>query len=113
MQLIQQQEPTLSTETIQKISLSLSVYADLKASIDTLQQELDERKAEMFKQLTDEGVDKVVIDNIPLTIVRSEMSVLDKETFIRLGGSLKMLDEATVKKPRKVYLNITLGKQST
>lgn len=106
------QEPlaTLSVTTHERIALILSVYADLKASADVLKEEMDNARLEIFTHLDREGVDKVLVDSIPLAIVRSNTSSLDKVAFVKLGGSLKILEEAMVSKPKKAFLKITLGK---
>lgn len=107
----QMEGPELSVEVKLAISVRLSVYADLKLNLDIIQAQLDDERVAIQKEMEAAGVEKTWVDTIPLTIVRSSSNSLDKKEFVRLGGSLKLLDQATVKKAKKPYLKITLGNE--
>ena len=109
----QMEGPELTQEQRLAIGVRLSVYQELKASVDVLQAQMDGEKAAIYAEMEATGADKAWVDSIPLTIVRSSSSSLDKKEFVRLGGSLKLIDAATVKKDKKPYLKITLGKDGT
>lgn len=102
--------PEVSPELRQELSLELSVYCDLKLSADLLLEQMADSKAAIFAKLNAAGIVATSVDSIPLTVVSSNSNVLDKIKFVALGGSLKLLDEATSKVPRKPYLKITVGK---
>lgn len=110
--------PTLTTETTAettvavskeiaaRVSALLSTYHELKVQADLLSDAMDVEKAKIFAILQEEGIEKVAIDGTPCTIVRGTSSSLDKMKFVELGGSLEMLQNATVIKPKKPYLKI-------
>ncbi len=111
MQVSDEELAVLSPTTKERIAIILSVYKDLKESADVIEGEMDAAKKEIFAALDREGVKKTLVDEIPLAIVRGTSTSLDKMRFVQLGGSLKMLEESMVSKPKKPYLKITLGKE--
>ena len=99
-------ETTLDVQLQARLRALLSTSHPLKTDYDLIKGQMEEEVAKMKAILDDEQVQKVVLDGVPLTIVGGESSSLDKLKFVELGGSLEMLANATVKKPKKKYLRI-------
>jgi len=104
-------ETSLDVQLQARLRALLSTYHTLKADFDLIEAQMDEEVEKMKAILDTEGVQKVVLDGVPLTIVGGESSSLDKLKFVELGGSLEMLADATVKKPKKKYLRIGAEKE--
>lgn len=100
----------LAPDIIAALAIKLDTFHTLKVDRDLLDAEMDKLKGEVLDELNLWGVEKAVIDNIPCAVVGGESSSLDKVKFVQLGGSLKMLADATVKKPKKKHLRI--GKEA-
>src|SRR5712671_2132827 len=96
----------VAPEIAARISAILSTFATIKMDYDLLKSSLDVESAKIFQILKDHGLEKVVVDGIPCTIVRSNQSKLDKLKFVELGGSLEQLENATFSKPKKPFIRI-------
>lgn len=110
MKISLEQAPTLEPEIVQLLALKLANYNTLMVDFKLLKEQIDDIKGEVLDELNLWGLEKAVIDDIPCTVVGGNSSSLDKVKFVQLGGSLKMLEEATVSKPKKKHLRI--GKES-
>ena len=110
MNLAQTTEPELSLEERAHIGVLLTTYYGLKLEVELLTEQLEIEKARIFAILKHDGVSKVTIDDIPLAVVGGFSSKFDKMKFVQLGGSLKMLADATEKKPKKEHLRIGGGR---
>lgn len=93
-------------EVTQKLATSLSLYHELKAQRDVIDEAMAIETKAMMAEMELIGVDKLHIEGTPCTIVRGKSSKLDKLLFVKLGGSLKTLEDATTSKPKKPYLRI-------
>lgn len=110
------QTQTTEAETVIAPEIEPAVKARLDALVSTcrtmvveatLQKEaIEVEKAKILKLLQDNGIEKVDVAGEPVQIVRSTSSSLDKVKFVQLGGSLKQLEDATIKKPKKPYVLI-------
>ncbi len=52
------------------------------------------------------GLKKLRAGDVPISLVEGTTRSLDKLKFVELGGSLEMLENATVSKPKKAYISI-------
>jgi len=98
---------TLSPEVQQRVEAILSTWAELKFEADLLaaQQKIEEAKIKAELEAWD--IKTTDVNGFKLTIVKGESSKFDKLEFVKLGGSLQMLADATRKKPKKPYVLIT------
>ncbi len=91
-----------------KLLTEFKVYATLKAQQNALQAQLDASKAKIHGFREQSGEKALTIDGFKTTLVEPVRAQLDKKKFVELGGSLEMLENATVSKPTKAYEKITL-----
>ncbi len=103
----------LGPSTQRHLALLVEAYQLLTAQRDGLIAEIDKVKAETHATLEAAGVEKVRVGDVPVSIVRGTSSSLDKLRFVALGGSLTMLAEATVTRPKKAYVKIGGGKEGS
>jgi DUF4097 and DUF4098 domain-containing protein YvlB len=69
---------------------------------------MDKEKA-LIGELRDEAeVLSLDFEGFKVTYVQGTSSKLDKKKFVALGGSLKMLENATVTTPKKAYELVTV-----
>lgn len=101
-----QETVTVDEEIAEKLAATLSTYQDLKLQRDLLDEAMKTESKKIQAEMELIGVDKIQVDGTPCTIVRGTTSSLDKVKFVSLGGSLEMLQNATVSKPKKAYLRI-------
>lgn len=92
-----------------KLQKRLRVYAGLKVKYEDAKKALDREKANLGGYREQTGEQSVSLDGYgTITEVRGVTSKLDKKKFVALGGSLTMLEEATVVSPKRPYELITL-----
>lgn len=84
----------------------LDTYNALKFELDALQHQIDIEKLAMRSLLESAGLKKLKIGDQTISIVEGTTSKLDKVKFVAAGGSLAMLEGATVTKPKKSYLEV-------
>jgi hypothetical protein len=89
-----------------RLTALLDTYQALKVDADLLYDQMEEEKRKLRGEMELAGLEKVTINGVPCTVVRGLSSSLDKLKFVELGGSLEMLENATVKKLKKAYLSI-------
>jgi hypothetical protein len=99
----------LSPEVGERLSALAGTYCELAEQVRILKQQMKDEAAKVFALMEDEGIEKCRVDGQPLCIVRGVSSSLDKMKFVELGGSLEMLKNATVSKPKKAYVKIGEG----
>ena len=96
----------LGESTALHLGLLVEMYQTLAGQKKAIEAEIAKIQAETFATLEAAGAEKVRIGETPVSIVRGTTSSLDKQKFVALGGSLTMLQEATVTKPKKAYVRI-------
>lgn len=96
----------LAPELRDRIAAILSTYHELKAEAKLYEELADAENKKIFALLEDAGIEKTEVEGTACAIVRGQSSSLDKVKFCELGGSLEMLENATVYKPKKAYLRI-------
>lgn len=102
-----QQSVELAPEQRLRLEALLANYLALETDADLINDLLDTEKQKLFELLDDEGVkDAIQMEGRTLKIVRGESSRLDKQKFVALGGNLEHLQLATIRKPKKAYLDI-------
>jgi hypothetical protein len=119
MALMQRQktEATATTEVAiepalkRKLEQRLTVYRRLDAEYELAKAKRDKEKANIEGYFEQVGANSIQVEgHATITEVRGVSSSLDKKKFVELGGSLKMLEDATVTKPKRPYILITLAK---
>jgi hypothetical protein len=100
----------LSLDARLRLGALLGTYRSLKTDLDLLDAQLAEECKTIWSVMQEDGVAKTVVDDCRLTVVGGFSSKLDKVKFVQLGGNLQTLAAATVRKPKKPYLKITIGK---
>ena len=64
--------------------------------------------------MIESGEQSLAIDGFKSTMVFPNRSKLDKKKFVALGGSLELLEKATVSTPGKPYVKVSLpGEKET
>lgn len=104
-------EVTIDTEAAARMAATLATYQELKVQRDLLDEAMAVESKKILGEMDLLGVNSVRIEGTPCTVVRGYTSSLDKMKFVSLGGSLAMLESATVSKPRKPYLRIGAAKE--
>lgn len=103
-------EVTVNPTVAAQLSETLEYYQALKTDAAALEAQMEIEKIKIKALLDEAGISKATIDGIPLTMATRDTSSLDKVRFVELGGSLAMLDNATVVKTGKPYLVIGKAK---
>ncbi len=99
-------EPALKTKLTQRLKL----YTRLKAEYEAAKAKLDKEKLNIEGYFEQAGAQSITIEgHATLTEVRGVSSTLDKKRFVQQGGSLAQLENATILKPKKPYLLISLA----
>jgi hypothetical protein len=98
-------EPALK----KKLQQRLDVLRKLRAELDAAKAKFDKEKANIEGYFEQTGATSINVDGYAkITEVRGTTDVFDKKKFVELGGSLKMIENATFPKPKKPYVLITL-----
>jgi hypothetical protein len=110
--------PTVTTTQIEEVRIEpklkkklqarLEAYAAQKAKLTPIYEEMDRLKAELDDIRQDLGVMSLDVEGSKITMVAGIYRKLDKKKFVALGGDLKILQLATIEKPKKPYTKITL-----
>lgn len=101
---------SIKPKTLQKLRTSLKEYAALKTQLDSIQAQMDEKKAGIGELRESTGEDKLSIDGFSLALVQPIRKELDKAKLVELGCALAWIEEATVSKPTTPYEKITCPK---
>jgi hypothetical protein len=99
----------LAPEVGTRLSALAGTYCELSEQVKILKAQMKDESAKVFALMEEEGIEKCRVDGQPLCIVRGVTNSLDKMKFVELGGSLEMLKNATVSKPKKAYVKIGDG----
>lgn len=106
------QELVLEPALKKKLEQRLEIYRKLDAEYDLAKAKRDKEKVNIEGYFEQAGANSIeVAGHAKLTEVRGVSSTLDKKKFVELGGSLKMLEDATVTTPKRPYVLITLEKR--
>lgn len=103
-------EIAIKPKTLQKLRLELKSYAGLKAQLDSIQTQMDEKKASIGELRESTGEDKLSIDGFSLALVQPIRQVLNHQKLIELGCAVAWIEEATESKPSTPYEKITVPK---
>jgi hypothetical protein len=102
-------EPALKT----KLEKRLTIYAKLDAEYELAKAKRDKEKANIDGYFEQADAKSITLEGIAtLTRVEGVSSKLDKKLFVKQGGTLAQLENATVTTPKKAYTLITLAKVS-
>lgn len=102
---------SLAPELMTRIAAILSTYHDLKEQAKLYAELADAENKKILDLLQEEGIERAEVEGTACTIVRGTTPTLDKVRFVELGGSLQMLENATMHKPRKPFLRIGKEKE--
>ena len=101
--------PVLSPELRARVAALVSTYKELKFDEALLEEQAADEAAKIKAIFDEHGIVKTEIDGVPVSIVTGSTSVFDKLEFVRLGGSLDLIDQATTSKPKRPY--VLVGKE--
>lgn len=85
--------------------------AELQTQLKALERDLQKNTDEIEAVRAEVGAQSFSLDGHKITRVEGTYKSLDKKLFVTLGGDLKLLDQATVEKPRKPYTKVTMPGQ--
>ena len=91
-----------------KLMKRLKVYNELKGQIAALELAKDKEKAAIELMREEVGVTSFSLEGYKVTQVTNLRSTLDKKKLVELGVTTAQIEEATVTKPGKPYLKITV-----
>lgn len=101
-------EPALRTKLLQRLKL----YKKLKADFESAKVKLEKEAKLIGGYFEQVGATSIHLDGTAtITEVRGTTSKLDERLFVQQGGSLEQLRNATITKPKKPYVLITLEKE--
>ena len=103
----QEQVLELSPEMQVRAEAILSTYTELALEAKLLTEQADIEKAKLHAIMDAECLVKTSVTGYTITVVKGETSKLDKLLFVKLGGNLQHLIDATKKKPKKPYVLVT------
>lgn len=105
-------EVTVEPSLKKKLEQRLEVYRRLDAEFDKAKAALDKEAANIEGYFEQIGAGSVRVEgHAMLTEVKGTTSKLDKKLFVKQGGTLAQLENATITKPKKSYVLITLEKR--
>jgi hypothetical protein len=97
----------LSPQLKRQLLNELKAYQGLKAQQDALELALANKKANIGRLREKSGEKALELEGYKITLVEPVRKELDKKKFVELGGSLAMLENATVSRPTKSYERIS------
>jgi hypothetical protein len=98
----------LSPQLKRQLLNELKAYQGLKVQQDALELALANKKANIGRLREKSGEKALELEGFKITLVEPVRKELDKKRFVELGGSLAMLENATVSRPTKSYEKISL-----
>lgn len=101
------QELKLTPAQKRKLMTEMRCWEELNDQIKVFKEAARKHTENVGVLLEQLGVDKATIDGYKATVVRGTTSKLDKQKFVSLGGSLEMLENATVQVAKRPYTKIT------
>lgn len=102
------EEIKLAPKLEKQLRQRLQNYAELKASLKSIQSALDDEKGEIGKLREKTGHQSVQLDGFTVTQVTGTTSKLDKKKLVALGCAAAWIEEATVVTPKKPYELVTV-----
>lgn len=100
-------EPALRTKLVQR----LAKLKELQRLADEAQAKADKEHKNIEGYFEQVGANSIALKDIAtITEVRGVSSKLDKQLFVKNGGSLKTLEDSTITTPKKPYVLITFAK---
>src|ERR1035437_10267166 len=97
----------LSPKLKRQLLNELKAYQGLKAQQDALELALANKKANIGRLREKSGEKALELEGYKISLVEPVRKELDKKKFVELGGSLAMLENATVSCPTKSYERIS------
>ena len=91
-----------------KLLTELKVYGELKSQLNALEAAMKKHRTSIEACMVESGEQSLAIDGYKSTMVFPSRSKLDKKKFVALGGSLELLEQATISTPGKPYVKVTL-----
>lgn len=114
---------SLTTETIvqpeiepaikHKLLAQLNEYSALIEQIKELEEMKQDAAIEISRLRELTGQQSLSLNGYKVTNIQSTTKTLDKKLYVSLGGSLALLEQSYVEKPRRAYERITLPNDST
>lgn len=102
------EEITIEPKLKKRLMLKFQTIADLKAQRALLQEQIAAEVADIRELREQVGVESLSLDGgYTTTNVKGTSKSLDKKKFVSLGGSLQMLENATVWKSKREYELVT------
>src|ERR1035437_1257512 len=98
----------LSPQLKRQLLNELKAYQDLKIQLEALETYIAAKKANIGRLREKSGEKALELEGFKITLVEPVRKELDKMKFVELGGSLAMLENATVSRPTKSYERISL-----
>lgn len=89
----------------------LQAYATLHAHIKELEEQEKGLVANIRAIREETGEEALELEGFKIRNVPGQVSYLDKQLFVQLGGSLEQLANATRSKPKKAYERISVPGQ--
>jgi hypothetical protein len=97
----------LSPQLKRQLLNELKAYQGLKSQQDALELALANKKANIGRLREKSGEKTLELEGYKITLVEPVRKELDRKKFVELGGSLAMLENATVSRPTKSYERIS------
>src|ERR1035437_1792208 len=98
----------LSPQLKRQLLNELRAYQGLKSQQDALELAIANKKANIGRLREKSGEKALELEGYKISLVEPVRKELDKKRFVELGGSLAMLENATVSRPTKSYEKISL-----
>jgi hypothetical protein len=98
---------TLAPRVKRQLLTDLRAIAELKEQKKAIELALKKHTESVEGAREEIGEKTFALEGFTVTRVEGTTSSLDKMKFVSLGGSLSMLEEATVTKPKAAYTLVT------
>ena len=97
----------LSPQLKRQLLNELLMYQGLKRNLDELETAIANKKVNISRLREKSGEKALELEGFKITLVEPVRKELDRKKFVELGGSLAMLENATVSRPTKSYEKIS------
>jgi hypothetical protein len=97
----------LSPQLKRQLLNELKAYQSLHTQREALELAITNKKANIGKLRERSGEKMLELEGYKISLVEPVRKELDKKKFVELGGSLAMLENATVSRPTKAYERVT------
>ena len=101
-------ELTLTPSQRAGLLINLRMYKTLKADLKDLEAAIDEQRKVLAGKLAALGESSLALDGYKLTEITPTTSKLDPMKLVELGVTTAQIEQATVTKPGRPYLKITV-----